>query len=472
MLAHLQLMEKFLETQEAVMRQFLAGSALTAGDTKRPIAQASPASAHTAPMAGPPPKEPVISPSTQVTQESLAADLAVKASEDSVAPARPELDQKVSSRHEALDVKAVLLRLVSEKTGYPEEVLDLEANLEADLGIDSIKRVEILSTFGRETGLLNLKDMDRVSSLKTLGEMIGFFVQRSAAGHKVESKGEGLAPTQPTATFPRPTEEEGKGLPFIREVRVHIPGQELEAWCTLSLDEDRFLHDHTLGREISQLDASLLALPVVPLTMSMEILAEAAAYLMPGQALIGMRHVRAYRWILLENESIPLVVVARRKPASNEVEVRLQEADSEGVVQPTPILEGTMVFASARPAPEPAPPFHAARGAPFPLAAVPALHQRNVPWAGFPSGGFDRSVGRGWGCRHPAGSLLRPIPAVPSGPGLHRRAGDPGCGGPVDRLLDDGAPGDGICGLPISAGGTRFLWTASDPIRRGELPGP
>jgi phosphopantetheinyl transferase/acyl carrier protein len=364
MLAHLQLMEKFLETQEAVMRQFLAGSALTAGDTKRPIAQASPASAHTAPMAGPPPKEPVISPSTQVTQESLAADLAVKASEDSVAPARPELDQKVSSRHGALDVKAVLLRLVSEKTGYPEEVLDLEANLEADLGIDSIKRVEILSTFGRETGLLNLKDMDRVSSLKTLGEMIGFFVQRSAAGHKVESKGEGLAPTQPTATFPRPTEEEGKGLPFIREVRVHIPGQELEAWCTLSLDEDRFLHDHTLGREISQLDASLLALPVVPLTMSMEILAEAAAYLMPGQALIGMRHVRAYRWILLENESIPLVVVARRKPASNEVEVRLQEADSEGVVQPTPILEGTMVFASARPAPEPAPPFMLRGGRP------------------------------------------------------------------------------------------------------------
>ena len=365
MLAHLQLMEKFLETQEAVMRRFLAGSALTAGDIKMPIAQASPTSALTAPATEPSPTEPAICPPTQVTQGSPAADVAVEAPKDSVTPARPELDQKALSRHESLDVKAVLLRLVSEKTGYLEEVLDLEANLEADLGIDSIKRVEILSAFGRETGLLNLKDMDRVSSLKTLGEMISFFVQRSAVGHEAESKGEELAPTQLTATLPCPTEEEeGKGLPFIREVRVHVPGRELEAWCTLSLDEDLFLHDHTLGREISHSDPSLLALPIVPLTISMEILAEAAAYLMPGQALIGMRHVRAYRWILLENESISLVVVARRKPASNEVEVRLREADSEGASWTTPILEGTMVFAPSRPAPEPAAPFTLREGRP------------------------------------------------------------------------------------------------------------
>jgi hypothetical protein len=37
-----------------------------------------------------------------------------------------------------------LLAIVSERTGYPPEMIDLDMNIEADLGIDSIKRVEIL----------------------------------------------------------------------------------------------------------------------------------------------------------------------------------------------------------------------------------------------------------------------------------------------------------------------------------------
>ena len=40
---------------------------------------------------------------------------------------------------------ALLLEVVSEKTGYPTEMLELSMELDADLGIDSIKRVEILS---------------------------------------------------------------------------------------------------------------------------------------------------------------------------------------------------------------------------------------------------------------------------------------------------------------------------------------
>jgi malonyl CoA-acyl carrier protein transacylase/NADP-dependent 3-hydroxy acid dehydrogenase YdfG len=43
-----------------------------------------------------------------------------------------------------LDITATLLAIVSERTGYPLEMLDLDLDLEADLSIDSIKRVEIL----------------------------------------------------------------------------------------------------------------------------------------------------------------------------------------------------------------------------------------------------------------------------------------------------------------------------------------
>jgi len=47
----------------------------------------------------------------------------------------------------ARDYVAELRQVASERTGYPPEMLDLDAAIEADLGIDSIKRVEILSGF-------------------------------------------------------------------------------------------------------------------------------------------------------------------------------------------------------------------------------------------------------------------------------------------------------------------------------------
>ena len=47
----------------------------------------------------------------------------------------------------SIDVQASLLKLVADRTGYPEDMLSLDADLEADLGIDSIKRVEIVGAF-------------------------------------------------------------------------------------------------------------------------------------------------------------------------------------------------------------------------------------------------------------------------------------------------------------------------------------
>ncbi|HVM70400.1 MAG TPA: acyltransferase domain-containing protein, partial [Anaerolineales bacterium] len=43
-------------------------------------------------------------------------------------------------------IKAFVLALVSEKTGYPSEVLDLELDLEADLGIDTVKQAELFAS--------------------------------------------------------------------------------------------------------------------------------------------------------------------------------------------------------------------------------------------------------------------------------------------------------------------------------------
>lgn len=73
------------------------------------------------------------------------------------------------------DLTQRLLAMVGERTGYPAEMLSLEANLEADLGIDSIKRTEIIGTFVRSLSLPGGKkpEMEKLTASRTLGEVLG-----------------------------------------------------------------------------------------------------------------------------------------------------------------------------------------------------------------------------------------------------------------------------------------------------------
>jgi NAD(P)-dependent dehydrogenase (short-subunit alcohol dehydrogenase family)/acyl carrier protein len=50
-------------------------------------------------------------------------------------------------------VLEALRAIVSERTGYPQDMLDPDLDLEADLGIDSIKRIEILGELGERLNL-------------------------------------------------------------------------------------------------------------------------------------------------------------------------------------------------------------------------------------------------------------------------------------------------------------------------------
>jgi acyl transferase domain-containing protein/NAD(P)-dependent dehydrogenase (short-subunit alcohol dehydrogenase family)/acyl carrier protein len=62
-----------------------------------------------------------------------------------------------------------LLEIVCKRTGYPVEMLGLDLDLEADLGIDSIKRVEILGMLADANGGQTLPvGMEKLTNLKTL----------------------------------------------------------------------------------------------------------------------------------------------------------------------------------------------------------------------------------------------------------------------------------------------------------------
>ena len=78
----------------------------------------------------------------------------------------------VETVHSTTDIHDTVLSLVAEKTGYPQDMLDLDADLEAGLGIDSIKRVEILSAIQEQVPSLAAVDTNELASLSTLREIL------------------------------------------------------------------------------------------------------------------------------------------------------------------------------------------------------------------------------------------------------------------------------------------------------------
>ena len=67
-----------------------------------------------------------------------------------------------------------LLEVVSDKTGYPTEMLELEMDLEADLGIDSIKRVEIMATLQESFPELPKLSPEELAEKRTLGQIVQY----------------------------------------------------------------------------------------------------------------------------------------------------------------------------------------------------------------------------------------------------------------------------------------------------------
>src|SRR5690606_22626477 len=77
-------------------------------------------------------------------------------------------------------VKEFVLAAVSEKTGYPVEMLDVELDLEADLGVDTVKQAELFRTIREHYNIPRREDL-RLSDYNTLEKVIGFVIENSSA---------------------------------------------------------------------------------------------------------------------------------------------------------------------------------------------------------------------------------------------------------------------------------------------------
>ena len=140
-----------------------------------------------------------------VTAEATTAPAAVTVPAPAAAPApasdvpakateAPAADSPLSEA----DLRKLLLATVAEKTGYEEDMLDFDQNLEADLGIDSIKRVDVVAGMIKalpkvyETSLGDA-GRSKLSTSTTLQQMMDIFSAVEGAPANFELAGAGNA---------------------------------------------------------------------------------------------------------------------------------------------------------------------------------------------------------------------------------------------------------------------------------------
>jgi acyl transferase domain-containing protein/NAD(P)-dependent dehydrogenase (short-subunit alcohol dehydrogenase family) len=135
------------------------------------------------------PVQAAIAPATQEPHVAPAVEIA-PTPEPVVAP----IPTVVSVSEEAAGVTAAQLRralqdVVADKTGYPVEMVDPSMDLEADLGVDSIKRVQVLGAVQERFPSLPSLGPEQLGTLRTLDQI----VEALGVGSDVHPKAEAAA---------------------------------------------------------------------------------------------------------------------------------------------------------------------------------------------------------------------------------------------------------------------------------------
>jgi acyl transferase domain-containing protein/NAD(P)H-dependent flavin oxidoreductase YrpB (nitropropane dioxygenase family) len=151
------------------------------------------------------PAGPLLPPPTQASAQALApaagapATLAPPAGAPAPsAPVRPPLPERD-------ELQARLVTIVSARTGYPEDMLGPDLDVEADLSIDSIKRLEILGELADDIGLTEdgpadqLEDLvEELAARKTLRGVVDFLFEHA------DALGDGGTPAEADPAGPGP----------------------------------------------------------------------------------------------------------------------------------------------------------------------------------------------------------------------------------------------------------------------------
>ncbi|HEX5757395.1 MAG TPA: SDR family oxidoreductase, partial [Arenimonas sp.] len=149
--------------------------------------------------------------------------------------------------------------IVAEKTGYPVDMLNLSMDLEGDLGIDSIKRVEILAAVEERAAGLPKIDRSAMSALHTLGEIVAYLkgndlegndLQGNAPQEKKKSLNHASAPSPEAITAQAPTHA-NPALGRYRLERIPAPATGMALPGLIGAGELCILGDAVIGTALA-----------------------------------------------------------------------------------------------------------------------------------------------------------------------------------------------------------------------------
>ena len=122
------------------------------------------------------------------------------------------------------EVKERILELVVQKTGYPKDMLDLELDLEADLGVDTVKQAEMFAAI-REIYNIPRDENRKLRDYPTLAHVIGFVFEKrpDLAGNPAPSSPTKIEPIAAQAAKDSKKEEAPEFVAKKAESPVAIP---------------------------------------------------------------------------------------------------------------------------------------------------------------------------------------------------------------------------------------------------------
>ncbi|WP_437327624.1 SDR family NAD(P)-dependent oxidoreductase [Sorangium sp. So ce381] len=240
-------------------------------------AQAAPAVAAKVAVAAPAATAKAATAAPAAPVKAAAAAPAVAVSTAVTAPAAAVATQAAVAAAPRVDIERLVLDVVADKTGYPVSMLGLQMELESDLGIDSIKRVEILSSVRDRTPGLSEVDASALAQLRTLGQVVDHLrASLPAAGPAASASPAVVAPAAKASAVVAPAAASG-AAPGAAEVErvvmavvaettgypAEMLGLQMELESDLGIDSIKrveilsAVRDRTPG--LSEVDASALA---------------------------------------------------------------------------------------------------------------------------------------------------------------------------------------------------------------------
>lgn len=241
-----------------------------------------------------------------------------------------------------------LIDIVSDRTGYPKEMLDPTLDMEADLGIDSIKKIEILNALRKLLPVAKQaqieESMERIATIKTLAGVMDwirdeFGDQAAAPGAEASSPSAASSPSvvapsgAPETTPSSPSAVAPSGAPAPQVANALSESAQSAAsvfssspapikprarlnGCAVSHPEagvvaftvafgpenDLYLNDHKFNQ-----------VPVMPMAVALELMAEAACSVYPGYSLSSVENLDIPAGITFEGGAKELTVVVRNR---------------------------------------------------------------------------------------------------------------------------------------------------------------